>query len=621
MADFDRIEVSATLNIPDATSQIKADLKTIEASLSPININAKINTDTIKNQTQQVEHAFNNIKPKNIKVNFDDIETKAKRLSQTINEITSKFSNINLNSNWSAQVESTANNVFQLKTNLDNFNKANVGIEKIQAFNTLKNSVQDTKKQVNDLFKAQQSLANVNITSNKFESYLKENSQVADKFPTKVNAIRTSLASLNNETDTTKLVTGLQDANKQFSELKTSAEEAGIEGRTALQEIGNDVKKMLSWTVGGTLIFGSVREIKQGIQDIADLNSALTTISMTTNATKTQLYDLGISAVTMAKQLGTSVSNVTDVAEIYANMKDSISSIMEKSKPTVLLSTASGMTGSEAADTLQAITNQFNLADSSATHLADSIEKISANMKVDFKAGIEDISNAVKDSGSLANEAGLSYEKFAGIIGATVEKTRLSGDQIGNAFKTIIARISRANSGDASVDEISKADKAFQSIGVHVRDSSGQFKDLSTTLDAVASKWGSLTSVQKSYVAEQAAGVRQKSVFIGMMDSYTKSVELTTDALNSNGFAEQTNEKYTQSITAKVNSFKDSVTKLWTTLISSDAIKTVVDGGTSIVNVITTINDKLGAMPTLIATVAAALSGIKNVGRIYAYAA
>ena len=51
MADFDKIEVSATLNIPDATSQIQADLKTIESQLKPINLDVKINSNNI-NQVQ-----------------------------------------------------------------------------------------------------------------------------------------------------------------------------------------------------------------------------------------------------------------------------------------------------------------------------------------------------------------------------------------------------------------------------------------------------------------------------------------------------------------------------------------------------------------------------------------
>ena len=51
MADFDKIEVSATLNIPDATSQIQADLQKVQANLKPINLDVKVNSNNI-NQVQ-----------------------------------------------------------------------------------------------------------------------------------------------------------------------------------------------------------------------------------------------------------------------------------------------------------------------------------------------------------------------------------------------------------------------------------------------------------------------------------------------------------------------------------------------------------------------------------------
>ena len=53
MADFDKIEISATLNIPDATAQIQADLLKVQSQLKPINLDVKINNDNINSVQQQ----------------------------------------------------------------------------------------------------------------------------------------------------------------------------------------------------------------------------------------------------------------------------------------------------------------------------------------------------------------------------------------------------------------------------------------------------------------------------------------------------------------------------------------------------------------------------------------
>jgi hypothetical protein len=614
MADFDRIEVSATLNIPDATSQIKADLKTIEASLSPININAKINTDTIKNQTAQIQNQINSVinttKLSSVPINFnvdatkikeqlsnivskirgggqgnvidykvnldengnfssimlkyrneanevtnsilklkdignklpdgtanlqwtetiksvsqnieqtvkkteqlteaqqkqsnsiselsakykllniqveksgigslntenitgfqnainsnniqqathylnllrmeyqqlnaetskqlpqnalDNMQEKAQRLSQTINEITSKFSNINLNSNWSAQVESASNNVSQLKINLDNFNKANVGTEKVQAFNTLKNSVQDTKKQVNDLYKAQQSLANVNITSNKFESYLKENSRVADKFPSKVNAIRSSLKSLGNETDTTKLQTGLQGVNKQFNNLKTSAEKAGIEGRTALQELGNDIKKMATWAIGGTAIFGTVNEIKDMYSEIVKLDDQMVELRKVTDESEATYNTFYHTANETAKSLGVTTESVIGATAAWAQMGYNLPDSTELAKDSEIFKNISeNMTVDEATNSLISTLKAFKI--SSGDVLDGVISKVN-EVGNRFAVTNKDIAEGLERSASSMAVANNSMDQTIALLTAATEVTR-DADSAGTALKT-----------------------------------------------------------------------------------------------------------------------------------------------------------------------------------------
>lgn len=86
----------------------------------------------------------------------------------------------------------------------------------------------------------------------------------------------------------------------------------------------------------------------------------------------------------------------------------------------------------------------------------------------------------------------------------------MSGDTIGAAEKTIASRITRANTGDASAEEVSNADKAYQSLGINIRDKvTGNFADLDTTLTSLSAVWSNLNSVQRSYIAEQSAGVKK----------------------------------------------------------------------------------------------------------------
>ena len=103
-------------------------------------------------------------------------------------------------------------------------------------------------------------------------------------------------------------------------------------------------------------------------------------------------------------------------------------------------------------------------------------------------------------AGSVAKEAGIGFEELASIIATTAETTRQEGSQIGNAMKTIMARISRSKSADPDVDAADRSTtaKAYKDVaGIDLYDDKGQYKDLSETLSELAGKWSTLTDAQR----------------------------------------------------------------------------------------------------------------------------
>lgn len=333
---------------------------------------------------------------------------------------------------------------------------------------------------------------------------------------------------------------------------------------------------------------------------VTELNTAMTKVNMTMlDMPESKLNELASQSLDMAKELSTYTKTVTDAVTIYANANESVNGILNKAQPTVLLASASDMQASKAADAIQGIINQFNLADDDAMHVADSIEKLSSEIAVDFSKGIQNISEAVTASGSVMNEAGLSFEKYGAIVSATAEKTRASGSVLGNAYKTIASRISRSKDGETSSEEQADAEKAFNSIGISVRNTNGEFRELSETLDDLYSVWGNLNNVERSYIAESAAGVRQKNIFIAMMDTYGRALELEQSALNSSGTAMEINEKRVESIDGKMQKLSATMSDMYNDVLSEDAIKGLIDLQTNIVEVVDSFNLLQGAITTL----------------------
>lgn len=358
---------------------------------------------------------------------------------------------------------------------------------------------------------------------------------------------------------------------------------------------------------GAKLKYDAIDAIKtqadNAVKAVTDLNQAMTLVNMTMSSmTDASLNSLKQQSLNMARELSTYTKNVTDAVTIYANENESAASMLAKTQPTVLLSAASGMNASTAADAIQGIMNQFGMAEDQAMHVADTVEKLSSEIALDFSQGCDTISKSIATSGSVVNEAGMSFEKYAALVSTTAEKTRVSGSQIGNAFKTIFSRISRSKDGLTTDAEMSDAEAALKSVGVSVRGADGDLRDISDTLDDLNKVWGTLNHSQKSYVSEQAAGVRQKNIFIAAMDSYNKALQLEQDALDSNGTAMEINDKRADSINGKLEKLSATMTKLYSDALPEEALEGMLDFATSIASVV----DNLGLLQGAIAALGVA---------------
>ena len=108
-------------------------------------------------------------------------------------------------------------------------------------------------------------------------------------------------------------------------------------------------------------------QTENAVRSVTDLNKAMTLVIMTmSNMFGSSLYSLKQQSLSMAKDLSTATKTVTDAVTIYANENESVSSMLNKAQPTVLLSSASGMSSSSSADAIQGILNQFNLSENQA---------------------------------------------------------------------------------------------------------------------------------------------------------------------------------------------------------------------------------------------------------------
>lgn len=366
-------------------------------------------------------------------------------------------------------------------------------------------------------------------------------------------------------------------------DLRARLKELGIEGKSMGDKISRSLKNSLisvarmylSW-------YRWIAYIRQGVQEVTNLDTALTKMSYTMNVTDAQLSNMSKQMVSMAKDLSTSVENISQIYQIYANLQTTQEELEKTARPTAILANLSGVDAATAADQLQGVLNQFSLAADDAEHIVDVYDKISASIKVDYSKGIAGMADAVKNVGNFASEAGMSFEQLAAIVGRVMQQTRQEGGQIGVALKTIMTRISRANklAEDGEVDnktlsQASAALKRFANIDVYTP--AGEFREFDVIMTELAAKWDQLSDAEQKNISFAIAATRQSATLSAVLSNWSSAMDLATDAVNTNGNALANNQKYIDSIAGKTQALKTELNDLWITLFETDNIKDLID--------------------------------------------
>lgn len=389
----------------------------------------------------------------------------------------------------------------------------------------------------------------------------------------------------------------LKDLKNAFrvDKIDASSEAMTSVGEHWVDNIKKKISSLTQYFTAQDVVLYAKQAFTEGLSFVREFDASLTTINETMSTSQSQLKKLGQAAIDYGAEVGASAEDVMSAATIYANANDDAEGVIEKSKPTVLLANASGSDISTAADQIQGVTQQFAELEGQETRIVNSYEKISANLAIDFQSGIESMAEGVQTAGSVAESAGMSFETFAASVGKVAEKTRSSGSTIGNAYKSILARISRSKSADEDVsdDDRSNASKAFGSIGISLYNNKGEYKDINETLDELAEKWDTMTDAQRNYIAEQAAGTRNINMFNAIMSTWKDAESLASDALSDSTFYEEVQEKHMDSLEAKLNSLGSTLNNFWYNFWDTDALNAGVDGLNTFLTAITALQEGL----------------------------
>lgn len=408
-----------------------------------------------------------------------------------------------------------------------------------------------------------------------------------------IDAFRESLNNLNTNNF------NVQKLNADFKTLEASVKNANAAVKATHRDVmtlGDMFKvawnKMVIWAGAGTLLFGTLRQIKEGISYITELDNSLNEIRIVTNKTQQEVNNLALSYNKLAKEMNVTTKEVASTAADLFRQGLNDSQVEERMKAIIQYAKISGISLEES--------NKIITATANAT--GESVQKIIdifALLGDETASGAEEIGEALQKVASTAENSGVSLEKAASWIATISSITRESASVIGTSLKSIISRYEQIKAkgfNEEDATQINDVTKALQAVGITAVDAQGQLRPIAEVLDELGAKWDGLTKNEKAYVSTALAGTYQRNRLITLLDNYSYSLKNYEAALNSAGTAEEKFAIYQESTQAKLDKFKATLESLYQNTLNSGFIKFVLDLGTGIVSLI----DKIGLLNTAI---------------------
>lgn len=260
-----------------------------------------------------------------------------------------------------------------------------------------------------------------------------------------------------------------------------------------------------------------------------------------------------------------------------------------------------------ASESVKLLTSSLKGMKLSANEAISVVDKLT---KLDMKSATsaQELAQALSKVANSARLAKVSQDEILGVLSVGIETTQQSGDVIGTAVRSLLARFSNVKasrfggSGEETEGTLNDTEAVLSKIGIRIRNASGEMRSFMDVLDDVAEKWDTLDDVSRNAISTAMAGTRQKEIFASIIENYDRVKELTEESANAAGTADEKYTAYMDSMEAATKRLQNA----WEGFTQSLETSTVIKGLTNATAVLVENADKLKYFITIIAAASSA---------------
>ena len=444
-------------------------------------------------------------------------------------------------------------------------------------------------------------------SANNVASYMEANSKAIKKYGSDLKALEQEYRSITTYAEKA-------DLDRRFNNLKSQISAEGLTGKSPF----SDFKRAFTQIAQFTGIYATLQNVmlevpSQMINAVKDVDTAMTNLYKVTDETANRYDKFMSDAGTSSQKLGRSMSSYIEQTANWSKLGYSLNESEQLSKLSSIYANVGEVDDDTAVSDMVTAMKAFDIQASDAQQIIDQLNILGnefATTSKDLGAGLS------KSAASLANGGADLSESLAMLTGGA-EITQ-NAEEFGNFLKVAIMRIKGMKGSleelgeevDPTVDSISKVQTQILNLTkgkVNIFDSNKNFRDYYKIMEDISSVYDSLDPTNRASLDEILFGKQRANQGAALIKAFQSGQvqKAYQAALNSEGSAQQEQDRWLESIEAKEQQFKAAMQNFSTSFINSNIFKGLIDSGTSVLNVLTQIIDKFGALQTVIASVTA----------------
>lgn len=591
-------------------ARVKNNLSVVVSETSRQSQTVKDNASDLASSLQKVQTA---ISTNQIEASIAGVTAQFDKLSSTGHE---RLSQIQVDLQALKSLQTTMNTTTDNSVLVQSYEQYEQVLARVQ--NNLKIVTTATKEKAvadKEALQIQNTLVRSSTLSNRIEAWMNQNTKAAQRFGDELRKIQAALANNQNPAQYTAL-------SVQFANIQAQAKAAGLVTNQFVDSIKNVGLQLFGLTSGIATLRKLISIIREGIDTIIKLDTALIDLKKTTTMSGSDMVAFYKDANKAAKELGVTTRDIIQSAADWSRLGFSD----KKSSETMAKLAAQFSAISPGVDIEQSTTGLVSVIKAYGIDVEDVLDGVMS--KINIIGNTAATSNAeiitgLQNSASAMAAMNSSLEENIALFTAAQEITQ-DDSKVGNALRSISMRIRGYDEETNQLSEdlanisgevydLTKVTENSKGVSLFTDETQEHYKSIYNYLKDISGVYDQLSEKKQQQLMEKLFGKNRASVGQAILQNFEAAEKAMDNMTKSAGNADAEMEIITESLEYKLNALSQTGVGIFQEMFPREEIGSAIDVLTDLLNVVGQFTSLLGPLGTALAGVGIA-AFVKNFG-------